>query len=415
VALDVGRAYRALGENKSPGATHAFIQVDGLQKWAALSCGSYEGEAPPVVGGEPGRVEDCLPFFDDLDNPEDIPGFGIVDATPVAPELTAFDQAVNQACGVPGKSVSRAEFEALFIAHPAVLERIAEFTGGRVFADRPQPANSAAYLDDLTDAWFAIHGFGHIFCGEPAPGGSIGGLHFRGRYLQLQEQELACRLPNNRGNEEIVPGTIYTLGVIMQVNGATARQSMKGYGLTLSAEDIFKVVTRGFAENPTQSSSSQGCLLTVEDEGARFVTVFVRRKQGVRTFFPDATPDRGRNPDCAAEIVVAGGESGPVSSNTAPVVSRSLSVRTLSAGALTELPVRADTFTDPDGDTLSLSATRADGSPLPDWADFDSERGVLLLLPEPEDAGTRLTIVITASDGQTQVCDSVTVEVAEGN
>jgi hypothetical protein len=52
---------------------------------------------------------------------------------------------------------------------------------------------------------------------------------------------------------------------------------------------------------------------------------------------------------------------------------------------------------------------------LPDWADFDSERGVLLLLPEPEDAGTRLTIVITASDGQTQVSDSVTVEVAEGN
>jgi hypothetical protein len=77
--------------------------------------------------------------------------------------------------------------------------------------------------------------------------------------------------------------------------------------------------------------------------------------------------------------------------------------------------VPADTFTDPDGDTLSLSAAGADGSPLPDWADFDSERGVLLLLPEPEDAGTRLTIVITASDGQTQVSDSVTVEVAEGN
>jgi hypothetical protein len=259
------------------------------------------------------------------------------------------------------------------------------------------------------------YGFDHIFCGEPAAGGSIGGLHFRGRYLQLQEQGLACRLPNNRGNEEIVPGTIYTLGVVMQVNGATARQSIKGYGLTLSAEDIFKVVTRGFGENPTQSSSSQGCLLTVEDDGARFVTVFVRRKLGVRTFFPDATPDRGRNPDCAAEIVVAGGESGPVSSNTAPVVSRPLSVRMLSAGALTELPVPADTFTDPDGDTLSLSAAGADGSPLPDWADFDSERGVLLLLPEPEDAGTRLTIVITASDGQTQVSDSVTVEVAEGN
>jgi hypothetical protein len=84
---------------------------------------------------------------------------------------------------------------------------------------------------------------------------------------------------------------------------------VKGYGLTLSAEDIFKVATRAFAENPSRSDSSQGCLLAVEDDGKRFTTVFVRRRKGIRTFFPDATPNTGRDPACVAAILLPPGKA----------------------------------------------------------------------------------------------------------
>ncbi|MEZ5477064.1 MAG: hypothetical protein R3E95_06135 [Thiolinea sp.] len=66
---------------------------------------------------------------------------------------------MNAVCGAAGKQVQRNEFKALLRAHPAVLERVSRYTAGRVFADRPQPADLNAYLDDLTDAWFNLYGF----------------------------------------------------------------------------------------------------------------------------------------------------------------------------------------------------------------------------------------------------------------
>lgn len=397
VALTVDQAYLALGENKPAAASHSFIEVQGQRKWVDLDCGRYE-DAPAAV---------CLAFFDNLDNPEDIPGSGLVDATPPPPQVFEFGRAVNDVCGAPGKRVSPSEFATLFTEHPDVLASVRSFTSERVFADRQPPATEQEYLADLTDAWFSIHGFDHIFCGEPRAGGGIGGFHFRGRYLQLQQQGLACRLSNNRHNEEIVPGSIYTIGVSIKMNGDQATQAVKGYGLTLSAEDLFKVVTRAFAENPTTSSSSVGCTLTVEDDGERFASIFVRRRQGIRTFFPDATPDRNRNPDCTSPIVVP-----PVSGqNSAPEVARPLSVRTLASGADTNLPVPPDTFKDPDNDRLSLSASLENGAPLPAWVEFDADRSLLIFRPQQSEIGKRLTVVITASDGQAQITDTVTVEV----
>ncbi|MBX9925659.1 MAG: EndoU domain-containing protein, partial [Hyphomicrobiaceae bacterium] len=201
-----------------------------------------------------------------------------------------------------------AEFMAMMRAHPDVLQRIEAFTGGRVFGNRSAATSSEAYLEALTAAWFDVHAFDHIICGEPEPSGrSIGGLHFHGRYLQLQESGEACRMANYAQNE-ILPGAIYTMGVEMRTaSGGIARHARKGYGLTLSGEDILKTATRAFAENPTGANESQGCLLPVEDDGVKFTAVFVRRAAGIRTFYPDATPSgRGSKPTppCAAPIKV---------------------------------------------------------------------------------------------------------------
>ncbi len=77
VTLRVGQAYRAMGENTRSGATHAFIEVDGKRKWAALACGHFAGIADNggVVPAHPGEDTSCLPFFDDHDNPVNV-GFG---------------------------------------------------------------------------------------------------------------------------------------------------------------------------------------------------------------------------------------------------------------------------------------------------------------------------------------------------
>ncbi|MCI4188576.1 putative Ig domain-containing protein, partial [Dickeya dianthicola] len=54
--------------------------------------------------------------------------------------------------------------------------------------------------------------------------------------------------------------------------------------------------------------------------------------------------------------------------NDAPVVSGSLNAQTAAQSGSFSFTVPSGTFTDPDsGDTLTLSATLADGSALPGW------------------------------------------------
>lgn len=316
--LTVGQTYPGRGVNKREGATHAFIRVGEQSLWVDLACGRFAdgGPAYPATeaaapgGGRRGdRDAQCLPFFDDVDNPVAVGFGGTVDITPPPPPLDAFDDAIAGMCGAPGKVTSEAEFKALMNAHPQVLARVKQFTGGRVFADRPPRADDAAYLGDLAEAWYAIKAFDHIMCGEPSPTGSgkIGGLHFHGRYLRLQEAGQICRM-DNLARSEVVAGSIYTMGVVMLMpDGRRVNDNRKGYGLTLSGEDLIKVVTRAFADNATASRESTGCLLPVSDDGESFTAVFVRRAAGIRTFYPDATPNaRGDkiNPPCSAAIAL---------------------------------------------------------------------------------------------------------------
>lgn len=308
--LEIGKNYTAIGENKATDSTHALLQLHHANKWVALDCGHYtDGQAENGAlhnahsgsPDSPSTAADCLPFFDTLDNPVSVKFGGKVDVTPPVPTLNAFDQAVNTVCGAPGKVVSGNEFRTLLQQHPDVLQRLKTFTHDKVFAGRPAAASDTAYLNDLTEAWFNLKAFDHIFCGQPGEGGKIGGLHFYGRYEQLQQSGQACRMNNYRQNE-VVPGVLYTFGVSMKMaDGRIVRHATKGYGYTLNAEDILKVATRAFAENPTANRDSTACLLPMSDDGKSFSTVFVRRANGIRTFYPDGTPST-TDPACQAAI-----------------------------------------------------------------------------------------------------------------
>jgi hypothetical protein len=56
--------------------------------------------------------------------------------------------------------------------------------------------------------------------------------------------------------------------------------------------------------------------------------------------------------------------------NDAPVVASELADRSVFESDVLDWTVPAGTFTDVDGDALALTATRADGTALPDWLQF---------------------------------------------
>ncbi len=92
-------------------------------------------------------------------------------------------------------------------------------------------------------------------------------------------------------------------------------------------------------------------------------------------------------------IVLPGNEGPP--ENHAPVVGVPPEDTTIVTGALFGYTIAPTTFTDPDNDPLSYSASLADGSPLPDWLDFDAASGSFS--GTPSELGS-FTILLTATD-----------------
>ncbi|ACC81822.1 EndoU domain-containing protein [Nostoc punctiforme] len=249
--------------------------------------GSSGSTSPSLPAGS-------VPLFDDINNPVSGLAYGSpADVTPSAPALNSFDTAVVNLCSVPGTVVSRTGFQSMMQNNPTVLANIKAYVGGYLKVGRTSDTD---FLNDLTNLWFNVAGFDHVFCGEPVQGGSIGGLHFVGRYVELQNKGLAGRLNNNTFREEVVPNTVYTMGVVMKVGTGTAQSTIKGYPYTLNAEEILSNASLGYKNNPNTSTTNQACLLGITDENRTFQAVFVRRQGGIRTFYPDATPDA--TPNC---------------------------------------------------------------------------------------------------------------------
>ena len=228
-----------------------------------------------------------LPFFDRINNPVTVgyPAGQKVDITPPPPQLNAFDQSVLEICGPIGTRVKAERFKKLLSDYPQVLREVKGAAGEL----RPGRTSDAEFLDDLTAIWFNRRGFEHIFCGDIKNSNTIGGLHFAGRYLQLQDQGIAGRLPNNSSREEVIPGAVYSLGVTVKKGSGTVTANLKSYAYPSSAKEIITDATKAFK---THSSSQRDCIYTVRDSETKqsFSAVFVRNESGIITFYPDVTP-----------------------------------------------------------------------------------------------------------------------------
>ena len=309
--LTVEQLYEVKGLNKEPNPTHAYINIPGIgSRWADLSCGTLgiitavvlpnqpptNPKNPPNPPNPPNPTNQSKfkPFFDTINNPVPVGFGGRQDITPPPPVLNNFDQVMNTLCGKPGTVVSPDDFKATLKQFPDVIANIKREADGYI---KPGRTSDNQFLDDLTNLWFNAHGFDHVFCGEPTAN-NIGGLHFVGRYLDLQQKGLAGLLPNSESQAEIVSGATYTLGVVMQVGDRQVQAPIKGYGYTLNAEDILKIATKAYKDNPNPEPTSQACLIEVTDDQKTFETVFVAKNNAIRTFYPDATPDFQKTSPC---------------------------------------------------------------------------------------------------------------------
>jgi Bacterial EndoU nuclease len=293
-----GEVYKATGQNRATNPTHVFITGNDKYRWIALECGKLGAPAPapaalpqPVVANEADRQQACAVFFDNVDNPV-ATDRGLADVTPPPPVLDEFDNAVLSVCDAPGKHTSKDEFINMMKQNPAVLDKLMAFTGNMVQGTGPALAKDA-YLQQLANVWYERGGFDHLFCGHDR-GRKVGGLHFHGRYLQLQKKALLCRLDgrNDQANNEVEAGLVYSMGVSMRFGNKTIRDPLKGYGYTLSASDILLSATRAFAENPISGTGNAACLLKLKDGNKQYAITFVRTSAGLVTFYPDATPKR---------------------------------------------------------------------------------------------------------------------------
>ena len=98
--------------------------------------------------------------------------------------------------------------------------------------------------------------------------------------------------------------------------------------------------------------------------------------------------------------------------NDAPALAVALSDVTSPEDTPLSITIPAGSFTDVDGDTLSYSATLADGSPLPSWLSFD---GTTFTGTPPADFNGAIDIKVTASDGTLATSDIFRVTVTPVN
>jgi hypothetical protein len=289
VTLLVGHAYEAVSLNRA-GGDHVLLEIEAAtpsRRWVALTCGrldtgSEAAAAPPVPDSRHDLpASDAFrPFFDRRDD-------GGSDSTPHPPSLTAFDRAVLDLCGGWGSRPSRAGFRQM-LERPDLAADVAQLRGELDHAVRGPSVSPARFADEMTALWFAEGGFRHVFCGEPGEE-RLGGLHFKGRFLQMQERGwgglAAC------GQAEIDP-PIYTIGVeYMTPSGQLELACPKSYSSALDARALLVEATRAFRAQQANRAGEAMCVHEItRSESRYYYAVLVSRAGAIRTFYPHASP-----------------------------------------------------------------------------------------------------------------------------
>src|SRR5207245_2942698 len=102
--------------------------------------------------------------------------------------------------------------------------------------------------------------------------------------------------------------------------------------------------------------------------------------------------------------------------NEAPVVANPIADQTTAEDAAFSFQVPANTFADQDaGDTLTLSATLANGDPLPTWLSFDGTTNTFSGTPDNAEMGSLSLRVMATDAGNLSAADTFALTVTNVN
>ena len=96
--------------------------------------------------------------------------------------------------------------------------------------------------------------------------------------------------------------------------------------------------------------------------------------------------------------------------NDAPTATNTIADQNATEAQTFDFSFASNAFSDVDGDTLTYSATLADGSALPSWLSFNAQTRNFNGTPDAADVGT-ISVKVTASDGSLSVDDIFDISV----
>ena len=100
--------------------------------------------------------------------------------------------------------------------------------------------------------------------------------------------------------------------------------------------------------------------------------------------------------------------------NDAPIVAQAIADQNATQGSAFSFSFVSNTFSDVDGDTLSYTVTKDDGSALPSWLTFTAATRTFSGTPGSGDVGT-LAVKVAASDGALSASDTFNIVVGNTN
>lgn len=261
---------------------------------------------------------------------------------------------------------------------------VAHFTGRR--------SQYAVTWDAASAAWIVVDRAG-ARDGVDRVDGTVEFLQFSDQRIALSPPPPANRPPDARADTFATEGLDPISGNLLADNGAGA-DSDPDAGAILTVTQVAGT-----------SVPASGTVTIMLAEGQLAVSA-----NGDFTFTPASAAvslPAGASTTVAVAYTLSDGtlvDTAPVTItitgiNDAPVAGPPLAGQTAVEDAAFIFTVPADAFTDVDGDPLTLSASRADGSALPDWLSFDPATRTFSGTPGAGDAGD-LAVRLTADDGQ---------------
>ncbi|MBQ4874848.1 MAG: EndoU domain-containing protein [Rickettsiaceae bacterium H1] len=274
-----GKKYKIILSNTRKILQYLNVEVSDAypkNRWIERSCGTVKTD------------EQFMPFFVH-DNPKK--------NQQTFPTITNFDKTALEQCGYWGKHVRRKDLESLFSGEPLLF--LYEKLNHSVITKN---ADVETFKKELTDIWVKSNGFQHIICGEPGhrrnnKNNQLGGLHYVGRYLELQDKNWGGL--NTNCKRQNIKFPVYTIGIdFLTPNGNIHTKCPSGYNYQQSVSDIILKGTKAFKKarkNNNFSTNSRNAACTYNSAGMNYT--FVTRNNAIVTFYSNLKPPRN-NKDC---------------------------------------------------------------------------------------------------------------------